>query len=1015
MTVQEFNTLVALYREQVISVGEISSDCPSLRIQMHHTRTKGCSMARAAHHDLAVMSGSGPEDGEIQPEICRLFIQLQCCLEMFVTEMLKSFCLLGVLKLHRRGVSFDVPCIGKDMYAEARLDFKVDESSDVPILDDSSSSPLFNHQDPWLVGTDIDNIERYGHTLFVWGISMAYLACFCERYPWASWSACSRTCNYGTQLRIRYVHQFESIYLRTRSVQRPSQFGGEACSEVLMEDRDCHPDTECRIPEVNCREQFKCDNGRCMNSTLRCNNQNDCEDNSDERDCGGVFKSVCPREIRLPPGSDLVANGFDAMAEASRGQVLNNRFMGEGKCDVKRPPSILLYYRMPHNFEDFEIKVNHAYMRHHLPLCLSLCLIPALSRLVQSVSSDSIMFDVHQVLPVATFRVRNPRDTVLSGPFLQFLNALPLEYNYPLYRDIFRRFGTHYYSSGSLGGKYEMIYQYDTETVKSSGDITHDFSECIRKENLQFYFFYTKYTQSTRCTNTLMTQTYKGSYMNAARKSYSLVQGGQTREAAKLAWHSGGVRPPRAAYDEWTRSVIQNPVVVDYTLRPLVELVHGLPCAATKRRLLRRALVSYLEEFDVCQCAPCPNNGRPVLSGTECTCLCKTGTFGPNCDKRSPGYTSEGVDGSWSCWGPWDECGAAMQRQRTRRCDHPAPLRGGLPCQGARVEKEPCHISIFQTQATCDNDDDFTVGWIDELPPGVVGCFRPKRPDNSYLLKGKQYYEVGEVEEFRCFTGFENAGSPLIHCLPDLTWPQPAGQCVRMVCAAPSNIPEELELYPNKKEFRVGESVGLNCKNVNQAPAPLGWSRCTVGLLWVPAVPADLHCVDVRPYVPERRCGTGEVRRGPVCVCIDRVSCISFQENLCALNTELDALVPMSICSLHAARCHGDPFFFANKGQCDDSAAHLDLVRFRARMANRSATAEPCGEDVCYEWETCSSAERRCICRLPTECPRSREPIFCIKLVASQRKKEISLCLMGVLKCSSIKIEVLYEGHCEAA
>ena len=44
-----------------------------------------------------------PEDGEIQPEICRLFIQLQCCLEMFVTEMLKSFCLLGVLKLHRRG------------------------------------------------------------------------------------------------------------------------------------------------------------------------------------------------------------------------------------------------------------------------------------------------------------------------------------------------------------------------------------------------------------------------------------------------------------------------------------------------------------------------------------------------------------------------------------------------------------------------------------------------------------------------------------------------------------------------------------------------------------------------------------------------------------------------------------------------------------------------------------------------------------------------------------------------
>uniref|UniRef100_A0A3Q3B454 Regulator of G-protein signaling 7-binding protein B-like n=1 Tax=Kryptolebias marmoratus TaxID=37003 RepID=A0A3Q3B454_KRYMA len=58
-TVQELNTLVALYREQVISVGEISADCPSLRAQMHQTRTKGCCVARAAHQDLAVISVSG--------------------------------------------------------------------------------------------------------------------------------------------------------------------------------------------------------------------------------------------------------------------------------------------------------------------------------------------------------------------------------------------------------------------------------------------------------------------------------------------------------------------------------------------------------------------------------------------------------------------------------------------------------------------------------------------------------------------------------------------------------------------------------------------------------------------------------------------------------------------------------------------------------------------------------------------------------------------------------------------
>ncbi|XP_061733150.1 regulator of G-protein signaling 7-binding protein B-like [Nerophis ophidion] len=155
MTVQEFNTLVALYREQVISVGEMSADCPSLRAQMHYTRAKGCSMARAAHHNLALVAVSGPEDGEIHPEICRLFIQLQCCLEMFITEMLKSMGLLGVLQLHRKSA---IAIQGTE--SEPKMDFRVDESSDAPILEDRSSSPIDYPHELWLVGVHIENIER---------------------------------------------------------------------------------------------------------------------------------------------------------------------------------------------------------------------------------------------------------------------------------------------------------------------------------------------------------------------------------------------------------------------------------------------------------------------------------------------------------------------------------------------------------------------------------------------------------------------------------------------------------------------------------------------------------------------------------------------------------------------------------------------------------------------------------------------------------------------------------------
>ena len=48
----------------------------------------------------------------------------------------------------------------------------------------------------------------------------------------------------------------------------------------------------------------------------------------------------------------------------------------------------------------------------------------------------------------------------------------------------------------------------------------------------------------------------------------------------------------------------------------------------------------------------------------------------------------------------------------------------GVRCSGSFV---------LCRQDSCDNDDDFTVGWKDELPPGVKGCLRPKRPANSFL------------------------------------------------------------------------------------------------------------------------------------------------------------------------------------------------------------------------------------------------------------------------------------------
>ncbi|XP_028827061.1 complement component C6 [Denticeps clupeoides] len=914
--------------------------------------------------------------------------------------------------------------------------------------------------------------------------------CFCDHYPWSAWSTCSKTCNYGAQWRRRAVH-FDAYYwdnqcgrmcethearacnvevcpvhcefseygswsecspcakkqFRTRAVARPAQFGGQECSEPLMEERPCHSAKECQIEPVNCKNQFKCDSGRCISPTLECNNQNDCGDNSDERNCARN-KRVClsDRVFKTVPGAELAGSGFDAVAEEMRGAVLDNFFMGDS-CVLNRSRENREMYRIPANIESYELKVEFpedfksedaevksdsydiAKESSKLPLQASshggfnLLLFGSSRSQWSSTSSstkntvkasqqkDSKFFRVHQVLATSTFKTKQS-DLYLSDPFLKYLHNLPLEYNYPLYREIFQQFGTHYFTSGTMGGLYDILYQYDREELKTSGMKEEVVKTCIRHQTRSFFLFFSWGSSSSTCGTNTVTHKYEGSFLKASEKSISRVKGGRAAEAAALSWVKDQLAPDSTIYTNWLKSTVDNPTVVEYELAPIVTLVRGIPCAVTKRRHMVTALKEYLQEFDSCKCAPCPNNARPVLSGAECLCVCQTGTYGANCEKRAPDYTSETVDGRWSCWGSWSPCGSTLKTHRSRQCNNPAPLRGGKPCDGPATQTETCYISIFGGQNVCINDNDFeTEGDQTELPPGK-GCLRPKPPANSRLRINKRQYDFGDHDEFLCFTGFELEGYQFIHCLPDGTWKPASGQCIKKVCDSP-NFPAEIHMFPVKDKYRVGDSIAINCPVQGQSPSGPQYYTCESNMAWEPAIQADIFCKEDKPFTADSSCDKGQKRdASDTCVCIPREECQPYKKDLCILDDETGTFTMTSFCSFHSARCHGDRLFFVSDGPCLNDDFGLEWARYRAGLSERSSVQQACGSDTCYDWETCSSDTKKCECKFPRDCPKEGTPMFCLKMLKTQTMKSMNLCFMGAMKCKRMDFDVIGEGPC---
>ncbi|XP_069483300.1 complement component C6-like [Ambystoma mexicanum] len=910
------------------------------------------------------------------------------------------------------------------------------------------------------------------------------LSCFCDHYPWTSWSSCSKTCNYGTQSRQRQI-RVDDYYrknlcdqlcekesrrscneqacpincalgdygawsscdpcvkkqFRTRSLLSPSQFGGQSCTEQMVDSRRCTPSKLCNIEELNCRNKFMCDTGRCIPNALECNGENDCGDNSDERDCRRK-KPLCARRYESIPSVQLLGNGFNILAGESRGEVLDTTFTG-GKCRTVKSNDTRKTFRIPGNVENINFQVENdedevesdffndlinlndatSYQGSHSGSGRSSSGIPLLfSRKTRTKTTSTSSFKeavqasykknsnfirIHKVISVSNFTLKKG-DLWISDVFLKSLHHLPLEYNYALYSRIFDNFGTHYFTSGSMGGTYDLLYQYSTEELKTSGLTEQESKECVRTETTRRVFFRKKKTVRERCVTNKMSERSDGSFLQSSEKSISLVKGGRSEYAAALAWKRQGTFPDHNIFQEWLESTKDNPVVVGFELAPILDLVKGFPCDVTKRRNLQTAIMEYSERFDPCKCSPCPNNGRPVLSGTECLCVCQSGTYGTNCERRAPDYKTVAVDGYWSCWSAWSPCDASFKRKRTRECNNPSPLNGGKACQGENKQEQDCHFSIFMDSGALCITDDEERKEIDDLDPEpTTGCTKPTSPENGFFRVEKKLYAAGEEVEVVCYSGYELVGYQFFRCLPDGRWHEQGAECKVVACSRPA-VAGSVSISPYQIDYKIGESIQIICPPGFKVIGQKGYT-CANDLSWRPPINRELTCE--KEQVTDSNCRPGQKQDGSQCVCMSpEKDCGAYSEEVCVFDAGSVNYFTRSSCEYLAEKCLEKNLHFLRVGPCGD--VNLVWAVDRAALSTRSTKKEPCGYDFCYDWEKCSGTQ--CFCLLPYQCPKDENLISCVKVGASGRQMSANYCMFGAMKCSNIKADLLHSGKCSS-